>query len=459
MPEHPNPSLTEHAKAFATKAHRQIGHRRKLSNKPHEAYLKAVAQLVASVTDDPEMIAAAWLHDCVEDTPITVDELEQRFGRGVATLLEELSNVSRPSDGDRTTRAAKDLAHLQQASPRAKTIKLATLIEGARGLASQEPASALLLIAEMQSLLQALQEGAPRLLKQATDVLHRCAKELERPSNLSAKGAGEQANQLPMRPTVTLRGDLRTLRRFSSLFDASQLAKPLHWFDDRDDLDTISRVMRKQGIEVAGLLHQGEPTGYWSLPLEEEQSESRPFSPSQILKEDAPFSDVIQVLTRYRWCFVASSDRILAVIGRSDLQKPLVRMWLFGILTAMEIGLTLRIRETWPDETWAPLLTPERLAKAQSIQTERRRRGQNPLLIDCLQFGDKAALALEHTDLLALTVAQTKSQAKKFFSEIESLRNNLAHAQDFVEQDWPAIVRINLRVAELIKSGKLEAFG
>jgi hypothetical protein len=46
-------------------------------------HLKAVADLVAGVTDDPEMIAAAWLYDVVEDTPITLDDVAREFGGAV----------------------------------------------------------------------------------------------------------------------------------------------------------------------------------------------------------------------------------------------------------------------------------------------------------------------------------------------------------------------------------------
>ena len=63
--------LVRRAREFATSAHKRIGHRRKYSQQPYDAHLKAVANLVAEVSDDQQMIAAAWLHDTVEDTPAT----------------------------------------------------------------------------------------------------------------------------------------------------------------------------------------------------------------------------------------------------------------------------------------------------------------------------------------------------------------------------------------------------
>jgi len=50
--------LVERARSFATNAHQRIDQRRKYSNQPYESHLEAVARIVASVTDDEQMIAA-----------------------------------------------------------------------------------------------------------------------------------------------------------------------------------------------------------------------------------------------------------------------------------------------------------------------------------------------------------------------------------------------------------------
>jgi len=77
---------------FAVNAHRRIDQRRKYSCQPHDGHLKAVADIVRSVTSDPEMIAAARLHDALEDTPATYEQLEGEFGEPVARLVTELTD-------------------------------------------------------------------------------------------------------------------------------------------------------------------------------------------------------------------------------------------------------------------------------------------------------------------------------------------------------------------------------
>ena len=121
--------LVNRAAHFATRAHRRIDQRRKYTSQPVEMHLRAVAEIVAGVSDDPEMIAAAWLHDTVEDTPATLGDMEREFGRAVRELVAEVTDVSRPSDGNRAARKAIDHEHLSRASARGKTIKLADLID------------------------------------------------------------------------------------------------------------------------------------------------------------------------------------------------------------------------------------------------------------------------------------------------------------------------------------------
>ena len=86
------------AQSFAIMAHGRLDHRRKYSFEPYPVHLKAVAELVTSVSDDAEIIAAAWLHDTVEDTAITLSEVDARFGSSVACLVGALT-LPKPVSG------------------------------------------------------------------------------------------------------------------------------------------------------------------------------------------------------------------------------------------------------------------------------------------------------------------------------------------------------------------------
>ena len=78
--------LVSEAIAFAAKAH--DGMRRKKSDAPYILHPMEAAVIVGTMTDDQNLLAAAALHDVVEDAGITTQEIEERFGRRVRELVE-----------------------------------------------------------------------------------------------------------------------------------------------------------------------------------------------------------------------------------------------------------------------------------------------------------------------------------------------------------------------------------
>ena len=78
--------LVSEAIAFAVKAH--DGMRRKKSDVPYILHPMEAAVIVGTMSEDQNLIAAAALHDVVEDAGITIDEIEERFGKRVRELVE-----------------------------------------------------------------------------------------------------------------------------------------------------------------------------------------------------------------------------------------------------------------------------------------------------------------------------------------------------------------------------------
>lgn len=163
--------LVIRASEFAAAAHASIDHRRKFTNEPYIVHPQAVSELVATVTDDPATIAAAWLHDVVEDTPVTIQEIEAEFGADVGSLVADLTDVSRLSDGNRRVRKAIDRQHTSEADPRAKTVKLADVIHNLTEIVRQDPGFAVKFLAESEQLLLVLTEGHPTLVDRARQVI------------------------------------------------------------------------------------------------------------------------------------------------------------------------------------------------------------------------------------------------------------------------------------------------
>jgi hypothetical protein len=439
--------LIASARTFATEAHQRIDQRRKYTNQPYQEHLKAVAALVAGVSEDPETIAAAWLHDTVEDTPATFGDLERAFGPAVRNLVAELTDVSKPSDGNRAVRKAIDRAHTARASPRAKTVKLADLIDNCRDICDHDARFARVYLTEAAALLEVLDEGDARLYRRAQEAVAACARRLGLPAPPTSILGDEEwhpsgAASLSQR---------RALRVFATAFVAREIAQPLRSFDEEGPVRRLLESIERHALEVVGVRRDGVCVGY-VCPVTrgtgDTAQRARAFAPAQVLAADAPLWEVIRVLTRYDFCFVTAMGDVAGVITRGDMQQPVVRMWLFGIVTLLELEMLERIRSRWPDGGWTSLLSAGRLDKAQTLLAERRRRGQHVDLADCLQLSDKAQILLQSEEQRAAFGLRTAGAAKRVIKDLESLRNNLAHAQDIVTHDWPQIARLAQRIEE-----------
>ena len=99
--------LVSEAIVFAVKAH--DGMRRKKSESPYVLHPMEAAVIVGTMSDDQNLIAAAALHDVVEDAGITMDEIEQRFGKRVRELVQcETENKREELPPEETWRIRKE---------------------------------------------------------------------------------------------------------------------------------------------------------------------------------------------------------------------------------------------------------------------------------------------------------------------------------------------------------------
>lgn len=163
---------------FARDAHNRIGQLRKYSNLPYITHPQAVANIVATVTDDANTIAVAWLHDVVEDTEVTIAQIDARFGKDIAGLVADLTKVSKGTGEIRKKRVELDRHHLAGADPRAKTIKLADIIHNLSDLADRDPETARNYVPEKELQLQVLGDGDGSLFQQATQLIGKLKEQL-----------------------------------------------------------------------------------------------------------------------------------------------------------------------------------------------------------------------------------------------------------------------------------------
>jgi guanosine-3',5'-bis(diphosphate) 3'-pyrophosphohydrolase len=160
-------TLEERARIFATAAHAAVGQLRKYTHEPYVVHPTEVAAMVKTVAHTEAMVAAAYLHDVVEDTGVTLELVRAEFGDEVADLVGWLTDVSRPDHGNRAARKAVDRAHTAAAPAAAQTVKAADLISNTRSIVAHDPKFAETYLAEKRALLEVMTKGDPVLLAQA----------------------------------------------------------------------------------------------------------------------------------------------------------------------------------------------------------------------------------------------------------------------------------------------------
>lgn len=182
-------TLEERAQRFATRAHE--GQLRKYTKTPYIEHPANVVEIVRTVpTHTEEMLAAAWLHDVVEDCHVTFYEILATFGQDVADMVVDLTDVSKRGDGNRAIRKELDRLHTAKASPASKTIKLADLIDNSASITKHDPQFALVYLKEKRALLEVMKDGDPVLWERAARLAGNAAVESppEREERVGSQG-------------------------------------------------------------------------------------------------------------------------------------------------------------------------------------------------------------------------------------------------------------------------------
>ncbi len=131
-----NTELLDRAILFAVKAH--AGTERRGKGFPYIVHPMEAMEIVATITPDQELLAAAALHDTVEDTNVTIEEIRDQFGERVANLVAAESDVFIEGKSEEETWHARKQAAMDRlaAAPHdAKIVALGDKLSNMRAIA------------------------------------------------------------------------------------------------------------------------------------------------------------------------------------------------------------------------------------------------------------------------------------------------------------------------------------
>jgi hypothetical protein len=249
---------------------------------------------------------------------------------------------------------------------------------------------------------------------------------------------------------VQQRDHVSTYRGLRSLFEknitVNSISEVLTTCKVGDQALQIRDQMVSKDYDVIGVEENGLVIGY---VLREDLREGtcreyfRSFSPSDLVSDSTPLLQTLFIFKNRVRLFIIEGNRISKVVTLADLQKPPIRMLLFGVISLVEMHLYRIIRESFAGDSWKRHLNAKRIQQSEELFLQRKARNEAIELSDCLQLCDKRDIILNEQPLRERLGIESKSKGKDFFKKLETLRNNLAHSQDLNTQNsWNEMISL-----------------
>lgn len=180
--------ILQQVKNFAEKAHGS--QKRKYTPEPYIVHPIRVMELCQEYNCPLPMLAAALLHDVLEDTPVSTDELNSFLKSNMAekdaeqtlTLVVELTDVyvkDKYPYWNRRKRKQKESARIEKTSADSQTIKYADIIDNCPQIAIYDPEFGPRFLKECKMLLKVMTKGHPDLYRRAKEVVDQNLQETE----------------------------------------------------------------------------------------------------------------------------------------------------------------------------------------------------------------------------------------------------------------------------------------
>lgn len=228
------------------------------------------------------------------------------------------------------------------------------------------------------------------------------------------------------------------------------------------DSNDIARKLRAFDFDVAGIAQDdmSPVDGYIrreDLTYGTCGDNALTFRETDLISDSTPLVEVLSALRTSPHRFVLDGLRISSIVTRADLQKPPIRVLIFGLITLLEMNLSHLISALYPDNSWQQHLSNARLETAHTLMKQRKERNEELELFDCLQFCDKRDLLKKHEKARKILGFSSEENAVQRLKLIEWLRDRVAHAQDLTSgSSWEEVIDTVVDVEVLIR--KCEEF-
>ena len=247
--------------------------------------------------------------------------------------------------------------------------------------------------------------------------------------------------------------ELREL--FENEIKIKHIAEDLKCCNYEDSSTIIKNQMDSCDFDAMGIKNKGKIVGFIhrsELKTGLIKKYEKSFVDSDLIDETLPLISIFSALLKSPRKFVTRNKEVVGIVTRGDLQKAPVRMWLFGIISLLEMHLLRIIRGYFDGYKWCSHLKDGRIKKAEKCHNDRQRRNEELDLVDCLQLCDRIDLVLKIPVIKESIEEQFGKSAKRHLKSMEGLRDKLFHAQDIVTgSTWPKLIDLIRNIERLLE--------
>lgn len=255
--------------------------------------------------------------------------------------------------------------------------------------------------------------------------------------------------QLWISPNTGIRRKGTTFKELQGLFIDNITTKfiyePINCCRLSDNSFEVKRTLERLDFDVMGVIDDTENViGY---VLKEElkhgriQEVTHRIELENIISDSAPILELLNILSKKPYSFVIESNKVVGIVTRADINKPIVRIYIFGIISLFELHLNFWINQFHEEDSWSHLISEKRLNEAEKIFENRKGKNEELTLLECIQLCDKRDI-LQNTDDFTEQFEFSKKKFNRLLKDVETIRNELAHSQDSIisNLDWDRFV-------------------
>lgn len=245
--------------------------------------------------------------------------------------------------------------------------------------------------------------------------------------------------QLWISPNTGIRRKGTTFKELQAIFidniTTKLIYEPIYCCRTNDYAPEVGETLDNRDFDVIGVIDENDHI--FGFAVREELGENRveeytrKIELENITSDSTPILELLNILSNSAYTFVVQKNKVVGIVTRADINKPIVRIYIFGIISLFEMHLNFWINTFYKDDSWKTQIQENRFQEAEKIYKTRKGNNDDLTLLECAQLCDKRDV-LNNTNEFREQFEFSKIQFDRLLKDSEKIRNELAHSQNSI---------------------------